>query len=66
MNKNFSELNDSFHEIKDKIEKLQYEMVYNLDCIKSEIHINKPSMLCELIIIAWGIFGIIQIYKHFF
>lgn len=42
------------------------DLVYVIGELKKEIKKNKISSLSELIILSWGIYGLIQMYKYYF
>jgi hypothetical protein len=51
--------NEILNCVKDEIW-VVYQEIYN------EIHDTKISFICELIIISYGVYGLIKIYKYFF
>lgn len=57
-----SKLND----IEDNIQETKSILLGELELIRSEIYNTKISFICELIIVSYGVYGLIQIYKYFF
>ena len=57
-----SKLND----IEDNIQETKSILLGELELIRSEIYNTKISFISELIIVSYGVYGLIQIYKYFF